>query len=80
MSHKSGGFFLSNETLNNIIHNPESQNLLFEFMDLNLTLPNGQVVSPLQIEIQDLVSHCHIKTVQKMAGFISELQTTHIEL
>lgn len=28
-----------------ILHNPEAQNVLFDFMELNLTLPDGTIVS-----------------------------------
>lgn len=32
------------------------------------------------MEMQDLIPYCHIKTVQEMAGFISELQTNQMEV
>ncbi|KAI6191021.1 G-PROTEIN-RECEP-F1-2 domain-containing protein [Aphelenchoides bicaudatus] len=49
-------------------------------MDLNLTLPDGSVVSPFQLEAHQLVPFCGNKIVQRMAGFISELQTTDLEM
>jgi hypothetical protein len=30
--------------------------------------------------MKELIPYCHIKTVQEMAGFISELQTTQMEM
>ncbi|KAI6210985.1 G-PROTEIN-RECEP-F1-2 domain-containing protein [Aphelenchoides besseyi] len=71
--------FFSNGTYSSILQNPESHHLLFSFMNLNLTLSDGRVVSALQMEPHDLVYYCHNPTVQRLAGFISELQTTQMD-
>lgn len=45
MSYTGGGsHFLSNETFMKIINDPRSQDLLFEFMELNLSLSDGSFV------------------------------------
>lgn len=46
MFYKNGGdVFLSNDALMKIIQDPISHDLLVEFMELNLTLSDGSVVS-----------------------------------
>ncbi|KAI6222387.1 G-PROTEIN-RECEP-F1-2 domain-containing protein [Aphelenchoides fujianensis] len=72
--------FLSNDAFSSIFHNPDHQHLLYSFMNLNLTLSDGRVVSPLQMDAHELVNFCHIKPVQQLAGFIAQLQTSQMEV
>ena len=46
--------------------------LLHSLVDLNLTLTDGRVVSPLHLNFYELVRHCDSPVVQRVAAAFSE--------